>query len=73
MKKLFISLSAAVAMLAGCAQEADYAPAEEIATLQVEVSQPATKTYAEGDKIFWNETGEQLNIIYNTSSERYSF
>ena len=64
MKKLFISLSAAVAMLAGCAQEADYAPAEETATLQVEVSQPATKTYTEGDKIFWNETGEQLNIIY---------
>ena len=51
-------------MLAGCAQEADYAPAEETATLQVEVSQPATKTYTEGDKIFWNETGEQLNIIY---------
>lgn len=64
MKKFFISLSAAVAMLAGCAQEADYAPAEETATLQVEVSQPATKTYTEGDKIFWNETGEQLNIIY---------
>lgn len=64
MKKLFISLSAAVAMLAGCAQEADYAPAEETATLQVEVSHPATKTYTEGDKIFWNETGEQLNIIY---------
>ena len=64
MKKFFISLSAAVAMLAGCAQEADYAPVEETATLQVEVSQPATKTYTEGDKIFWNETGEQLNIIY---------
>lgn len=64
MKKLFISLSAAVAMLAGCAQEADYAPAEETATLQVEVSQPATKTYTEDDKIFWNETGEQINIIY---------
>ena len=64
MKKLLISLSAAVAMLAGCAQEADYTPAEETVTLQVEVSQPATKTYTEGDKIFWNETGEQVNIIY---------
>lgn len=51
-------------MLAGCAQEADYTPAEETATLQVEVSQLVTKTYTEGDKIFWNETGEQLNIIY---------
>lgn len=51
-------------MLAGCAQEADYTPAEETVTLQVEVSQPVTKTYTEGDKIFWNETGEQINIIY---------
>lgn len=51
-------------MLAGCAQEKDYTPAEENFTLQVEVSEPATKTYTEGDKIFWNETGEQLNIIY---------
>ena len=64
MKKLFISLSAAVAMLAGCAQEADYTPAEETVTLQVEVSQPVTKTYTEDDKIFWHETGEQINIIY---------
>ena len=64
MKKLFISLSAAVAMLAGCAQEKDYTPAEENFTLQVEVSEPVSKTYTEGDKIFWNETGEQLNIIY---------
>ena len=51
-------------MLAGCAQEADYTPAEETVTLQVEVSQPVTKTYTEGDKIYWNETGEQINIIY---------
>ena len=64
MKKLFISLSAAVAMLAGCAQEADYTPAEETVTLQVEVSQTVTKTYTEDDKIFWHETGEQINIIY---------
>ena len=64
MKKLFVLLSAAVAMLAGCAQEVDYTPAEETVTLQVEVSQPVTKTYTEGDKIYWNETGEQINIIY---------
>ena len=51
-------------MLAGCAQEVDYTPAEETVTLQVEVSQPVTKTYTEGDKIYWNETGEQINIIY---------
>ena len=44
MKKLFVLLSAAVAMLAGCAQEVDYTPAEETVTLQVEVSQPVTKT-----------------------------
>ena len=51
-------------MLAGCAQEADYTPAEETVTLQVEVSQTVTKTYTEDDKIFWHETGEQINIIY---------
>ena len=58
-------------MLAGCAKEADYTPSEETVTLQVEVSQPVTKTYTEGDKIFWNETGEQINIIY-FADESYS-
>lgn len=64
MKKLFITLSAAATVLAGCAKEADYTPAEETVTLKVEVADEATKTYVEGDKIYWNESGEQLNIIY---------
>ena len=64
MKKLFILLSAAAIMLAGCAQEADYTPAEKTFTLQVEVVDNSTKTYTEGDKIYWSKTGEQINIIY---------
>ena len=64
MKKLFILLSAAAVMLASCAQEADYTPSENTFTVQVEVTDNTTKTYTEGDKIYWHETGEQLNIIY---------
>lgn len=64
MKKLFISLSAAAAILAGCAQENEYTPSEKTHTLTVEVADEATKTYTEGGKIYWNGIGEQLNIIY---------
>lgn len=64
MKKLFISLSAAAAILAGCAQENEYTPSEKAHTLTVEVADEATKTYVEGEKIYWHESGEQLNIIY---------
>ena len=64
MKKLFISLSAAAAILAGCAQENEYTPSEKTHTLTVEVADEATKTYVEGEKIYWHESGEQLNIIY---------
>lgn len=76
MKKLFISLSAAAAILAGCAQENEYTPSEKTHTLTVEVADEATKTYVEGEKIYWHESGEQLNIIYfaddNSSSRRQS-
>lgn len=76
MKKLFISLSAAAAILAGCAQENEYTPAEKTHTLTVEVADDATKTYVDGEKIYWHESGEQLNIIYfaddNSSSRRQS-
>ena len=64
MKKLFISLSAAAAILAGCAQENEYTPSEKTHTLTIEVADEATKTYVEGEKIYWHESGEQLNIIY---------
>lgn len=64
MKKLFIALSAAAAILAGCAQETEYTPAEKTCTLTVEVEDNTTKTYVEGDKIYWHESGEQLNVIY---------
>lgn len=76
MKKLFISLSAAAAILAGCAQENEYTPSEKTHTLTVVVADEATKTYVEGEKIYWHESGEQLNIIYfaddNSSSRRQS-
>ena len=76
MKKLFISLSAAAAILAGCAQENEYTPSEKTHTLTVEVADEATKTYVEGEKIYWHESGEQLNIIYfaddNSSSRSQS-
>lgn len=64
MKKLFIALSAAAAILAGCAQETEYTPAEKTCTLTVEVEDNTTKTYVEGDKIYWHESGEQLNVVY---------
>lgn len=63
MKKIYIIMMAAAAMLAGCAKEAAY-NAEETSVLTVEVADNATKTYTEGGKIYWNGTGEQLNIIY---------
>ena len=76
MKKSFISLLAAAAILAGCAQENEYTPAEKTHTLTVEVADDATKTYVDGEKIYWHESGEQLNIIYfaddNSSSRRQS-
>ena len=76
MKKLFISLSAAAAILAGCAQENEYTPSEKTHTLTIEVADEATKTYVEGEKIYWHESGEQLNIIYfaddNSSSRSQS-
>lgn len=76
MKKLFIALSAAAAILAGCAQETEYTPAEKTCTLTVEVEDNTTKTYVEGDKIYWYESGEQLNVVYfaddNSSSRRQS-
>lgn len=64
MKKSFISLTAVAAILAGCAQENEYTPSEKTHTLTVEVADEATKTYVEGEKIYWHESGEQLNIIY---------
>lgn len=64
MKKSFISLTAVAAILAGCAQENEYTPSEKTHTITVEVTDDATKTYVEGEKIYWHNTGEQLNIVY---------
>ena len=51
-------------MLTGCMKEDVQTPSENTAKIRVEVSEVATKTYVEGEKIYWHDSGEQLNIIY---------
>lgn len=55
---------AAVAMLTGCMKEEAQTSSEKTSKISVEIAETATKTYVEGEKIYWHETGEQLNIIY---------
>ena len=76
MKKIIFALSA-VALMVGCANEPVETPIEleKTTTVTVEVTpEQQTRTYTEGNKIYWNTTGEQLNIIYfaddNSSSRR---
>ncbi len=78
MKKIIFALSA-VALMVGCANEPVETPIEleKTTTVTVEVTpEQQTRTYTEGNKIYWNTTGEQLNIIYfaddNSSSRRQS-
>ena len=67
---------AAVAMLTGCMKEEAQTSSEKTSKISVEIAETATKTYVEGEKIYWHETGEQLNIIYfaddNSSNRRQS-
>lgn len=66
MKKIIFALSA-VALMVGCANEPVETPIEleKTTTVTVEVTpEQQTRTYTEGNKIYWNATGEQLNIIY---------
>lgn len=67
---------AAVAMLTGCMKEEAQTPSEKTSKISVEIAETATKTYVEGEQIYWHESGEQLNIIYfadeNSSSRRQS-
>lgn len=78
MKKTCTYIFAATAiLLAGCVKEAPTAPeTEKTHTLTVEVADNSTKTYTDGEKIYWEESGEQMNIIYyaddNSSSRRQS-
>lgn len=55
---------AAVAMLTGCMKEEAQTPSEKTSKISVEIAETATKTYVEGEQIYWHESGEQLNIIY---------
>ena len=78
MKKIIFALSA-VALMVGCANEPVETPIEleKTTTVTVEVTpEQQTRTYTEGNKIYWNTTGEQLNIIYfadeSSSSRRQS-
>lgn len=66
MKKIIFALSA-VALMVGCANEPVETPIEleKTTTVTVEVTpEQQTRTYTDGTKIYWNTTGEQLNIIY---------
>lgn len=63
MKRTFIIISAALA-IAGCAKETGRISGEGIFRISVEASDNSTRTFVEGDKIHWSETGEKLNIIY---------
>lgn len=77
MKRTIFALSA-LALLASCNQEPIETPIkqEQTTTIAVEVTpEQQTRTYTEGNKIYWNATGEQLNIIYfsdMSSSRRQS-
>ena len=66
MKKIIFALSA-VALMVGCANEPVETPIEleKTTTVTVEVTpEQQTRTSTEGNKTYWNATGEQLNIIY---------
>jgi hypothetical protein len=63
---------AAVAMLTGCMKEEAQTSSEKTSKISVEIAETATKTYVEGEKIYWHETGEQLNIIYFADDNSYS-
>ena len=63
-------------MLTGCMKEEAQTPSEKTSKISIEIAETATKTYVEGEQIYWHESGEQLNIIYfadeNSSSRRQS-
>lgn len=59
------SLGAAVALFAGCSKEVVHGNnEEEVVKVSVLASSPSTKTYVEGEKIYWSPTGECLNVVY---------
>lgn len=59
------SLGAAVALFAGCSKEViNGNNEEEVVKVSVLASSPSTKTYVEGEKIYWSPTGDQLNVVY---------
>jgi hypothetical protein len=64
MRKSYLYIMAAVAMLTGCMKEEAQTPSEKTSKISVEIAETATKTYVEGEQIYWHESGEQLNIIY---------
>ena len=59
------TLGAAVALFAGCSKEVvNGNNEEEVVKVSVLASSPSTKTYVEGEKIYWSPTGECLNVVY---------
>lgn len=65
MKRFFAPIITLAMLVAGCAKENTEITAPECAqTITVEVADDATRTHIDGQTIKWNETGEQLTIIY---------
>ena len=66
MKNIYTIVFALLALLFNaCAQgNIELPTTEATATISVDVTPEQTRTYTDGTKIFWHETGEQLNIIY---------
>ena len=59
------TLGAAVALFAGCSKEVvNGNNEEEVVKVSVLASSPSTKTYVEGEKIYWSPTEEYLNVVY---------
>lgn len=56
---------AAAALLVGCAKElVSDNNGEELVKVSIEAGSPSTKTYVEGERIYWSPTGDQLNVVY---------
>ena len=76
MKRFFYILSAFALLATSCNNDnlGEDISLENKVTISVEAIGDDTRTYVDNDKVFWSESGEQLNIIYyndiSTSSSR---
>ncbi len=70
MKRFLYTLAALALFATSCSTDnLDYnTQLEQKTTISVEV-EPQTRTYTDGSKIYWAQSGEQLNIIYYSTNE----